>query len=79
MVRLLQNQRDEVVSKPDNADSMSLYEKLGGKEAIKKVVESAMIRVLETPMLKSYFDSTQIDLHIKRMAAYICFVIGGYE
>lgn len=56
---------------------MSLYDRLGGKENIKRVVELSMQKALMTPQLKSYFDSTQIDLHIKRMAAYICYVIGG--
>lgn len=63
MVKVVQNLRDSIVSKPEEAPLKSLYERLGGKNNIIMFAERTMEKVLDCPKLKPYFDSTPISLH----------------
>ncbi|CDW90472.1 protozoan cyanobacterial globin family protein [Stylonychia lemnae] len=79
MVKVLQNLRDQFVSKQEEEPQRTLLDKLGGQQNVKILAESTMNKVLECTKLKPYFDSTPISLHQKRLASYIVSIIGSNE
>ena len=56
----------------------TLYDKLGGIDGIKKITETTMRKVIECGKLKPFFDSTAMEIHIKRFAYYISYMTGGH-
>jgi truncated hemoglobin YjbI len=60
-----------------NQQEESLYDKLGGIERIKQLTQNTMKKVIECGKLKPFFDSTPIELHVKRFAYYISYLTGG--
>jgi hemoglobin len=55
----------------------SLYEQLGGQEAIDAVVEEFYARVLADEKVKSLFDNTDMEKQKRHQAAFIAYATGG--
>ncbi len=55
----------------------SLYDRLGGKEAIVAVVDEFIARVAANPEIKSFFGSTDIDRLKQLLVEQVCEASGG--
>lgn len=55
----------------------SLYNQLGGEEAIETVTTNLFDRVLDDKQLASYFQDIEMDAHKRQLAAFISMVAGG--
>ncbi|MHC0038004.1 group I truncated hemoglobin [Pseudoneobacillus sp. C159] len=56
----------------------SLYEKIGGEEAISKVVEYFYNElVLKDPAVQQFFENTDMEKQKKHQAKFISFALGG--
>ena len=55
----------------------TLYEQLGGKEAISAVVEEFYRRVLADESLKDLFKDTDMDKLKRHQTAFLTFAVGG--
>lgn len=56
---------------------MSLYEKLGGEEAISAVVENFYKRVLADDTVNGFFANTDMDKQRRHQSSFISFALGG--
>jgi hemoglobin len=59
-----------------NAEA-SLYERLGGSLAIRRVTETFYRKVLADPLLAPYFDDVDMDRQIAKQASFLTMVLGG--
>ena len=60
--------------------SKTLYERLGGKDGIKKLVDDAVDAHLNNPIVKTRFENTKDIEHAKRMSVeFFCAGSGGPE
>lgn len=58
--------------------SETLYEKLGGQEAVEKVVEYFYHElVLKDPTVQHFFEHTDIKKQIRHQTKFISFALGG--
>ena len=55
----------------------SLYEKLGGKEAISAVVDNFYDRILADDSINHFFANTDMEKQRRHQAAFISFALGG--
>ena len=55
----------------------SLFEKLGGREAVEDVVETFYRKVLADSRIKHFFDSVDMDRQILKQKSFITMVVGG--
>ncbi|EGL15583.1 MULTISPECIES: group 1 truncated hemoglobin [Paenibacillus] len=55
----------------------SLYEKLGGKDAIGKVVEEFYKRVIEDESVNHFFRDTDMAKQLRHQTAFISYALGG--
>ena len=55
----------------------SLYEKLGGEEAISKVVDTFYDLVLADPTVNHFFANTDMEKQRKHQTKFISFALGG--
>jgi hemoglobin len=55
----------------------SLYERLGGSLAIRRVAENFYRKVLADPLLAPYFDDVDMDRQVAKQAAFLTMVLGG--
>lgn len=55
----------------------SLYEKLGGQEAIQQVVDVFYKRVLADETVSHFFDNTDMEKQRRHQALFISFATGG--
>lgn len=56
---------------------VSLFEKLGGREALEAVVPMFYDRVLGDPDLSGFFADTDIDFQTKQQIAFLSMALGG--
>jgi hemoglobin len=56
---------------------MTLYEKLGGKEAISAVVDEFYKRVLADDLINGFFKETDMEKQRQHQTAFISFALGG--
>lgn len=57
----------------------TLYDRLGGEEAIDAVVEEFYNRVLADEQLQPYFESTGTEELRTRQKGFLAYVTGGYD
>lgn len=57
----------------------TLYEKLGGREAVEAVVDRFYERVLADDRLAGFFDDTDMDALRQHQTAFITYVTGGAD
>lgn len=57
--------------------STTLYEKLGGEQAIKQVVDDFYTRVLADDTVNSFFAHTDMEKQRRHQTAFISFVLGS--
>ncbi len=55
----------------------TLYEKLGGQEAVDAVVETFYRKVLTDDRIADYFDGVDMDHQIAKQKAFLTMVFGG--
>ncbi|WP_372008976.1 group 1 truncated hemoglobin [Paenibacillus chitinolyticus] len=55
----------------------SLYEKLGGKEAIGKVVEEFYKRIIADESVNHFFRDTDMAKQLRHQTAFISYALGG--
>lgn len=55
----------------------SLYEKLGGQEAVDTVVETFYRKVLVDDRISEFFDDVDMDQQIVKQKAFLTMVFGG--
>lgn len=55
----------------------ALYEKLGGEEAISKVVDYFYELVLKDETVKSFFEDTDMEKQRRHQTKFISFALGG--
>lgn len=55
----------------------TLYEKLGGEQAIKQVVDDFYTRVLADDTVKSFFAHTDMEKQRRHQTAFISFALGS--
>jgi hemoglobin len=55
----------------------SLYERLGGQEAVQQVVETFYRKVLVDPRVSAFFDDVDMDRQIVKQQAFLTMVFGG--
>ncbi len=56
---------------------MSLYDELGGKEAIGAVVEAFYRKMLADERVSDFFDSVDMDKQMAKQTAFLTMVTGG--
>lgn len=59
------------------ANDTSLYDRLGGSEAVHAATELFYRKVLADPMLAAYFDDVDMDGQIAKQAAFLTMALGG--
>ncbi|WP_062199444.1 group I truncated hemoglobin [Massilibacterium senegalense] len=59
------------------AQTSELYERLGGKEGIKKVVDLFYDRVLADERVNDYFKNTDMEKQRRHQTLFITFAVGG--
>lgn len=57
--------------------TQTIYEKLGGRETIDKVVDAFYVKVLADPTVNEYFTNTDMEKQRRHQAAFISYAIGG--
>jgi hemoglobin len=57
--------------------SQSLYERLGGKEAVQAAVTKFYSRLLNDPLLSPFFDPDRIDILKRSQMAFMTMAFGG--
>ena len=57
----------------------TLYEEIGGKETIEKMVPAFYARILADPMLSPFFEHTSMDRLKKMQIAFFTIALGGPE
>lgn len=57
--------------------TQTLYEQLGGKEGIKKVVDRFYDKVLADPIIKDFFRDTDMEKQRRHQTLFISWVTGG--
>ncbi|MDN4075623.1 group I truncated hemoglobin [Fictibacillus terranigra] len=55
----------------------SLYEKLGGRDSIEKVVDSFYEKVLADPVVNHFFEHTNMDKQRKHQTKFLSYALGG--
>lgn len=55
----------------------SLYQKLGGQNAVDAVVETFYRKVLTDERVMEFFDDVDMDLQISKQKAFLTMVLGG--
>ncbi len=60
-------------------DRASLYERIGGADAVKPAVDLLYRRVLEDPLLARFFDGVDIARLRAHQRAFVTAVLGGPE
>ncbi|WP_405081257.1 group 1 truncated hemoglobin [Paenibacillus chitinolyticus] len=55
----------------------SLYEKLGGKDTIGKVVEEFYKRIMEDESVNHFFRDTDMAKQLRHQTAFISYALGG--
>jgi hemoglobin len=56
---------------------LSLYDRLGGSQAIGAATEIFYRKVLADPLLVSYFDDVDMDRQIAKQTAFLTMALGG--
>lgn len=60
-----------------NNGNMSLYERVGGEEAIVKLVNAFYLRVFQDDSLVDFFDNVQVDRLKKMQKEFFTIALGG--
>jgi hemoglobin len=55
----------------------SIYERLGGQEAIFATVESFYSKIMGDPLVAPFFDGLTMDAQIKKQVAFLTMAFGG--
>ena len=55
----------------------SVYEQLGGKSAVNRIVENFVIEIENDPIILSYFQGADIDRFVEKFSEQICHRTGG--
>lgn len=55
----------------------TLYEKLGGKEAVAQVVDIFYKKVLADERINEFFKHTDMDAQLRHQTAFISYALGG--
>jgi hemoglobin len=58
-------------------ETITLYEKLGGKEAIGAVVDNFYDRMLKDDTVNHFFKNTDMEKQRRHQTAFISFALGG--
>ncbi|ARU61877.1 group 1 truncated hemoglobin [Tumebacillus avium] len=58
-------------------ETQSLYEKLGGQEAISAVVDNFYDRMMKDDTVNHFFKTTDMDKQRRHQAQFISFALGG--
>ncbi len=56
---------------------MTLYEKVGGQEAVKEIVDDFYQRVLADDTVNYFFDRTDMEKQRRHQTAFISYALGG--
>jgi hemoglobin len=56
---------------------MTLFEKLGGREAIAAVVDNFYKRVLADDRINGFFKETDMEKQLRHQTAFVAFALGG--
>lgn len=59
--------------------TQTLYEQVGGEESIRSMVATFYQRVLSDPMLKPFFEHTDMDKLKRMQTAFFTIALGGPE
>lgn len=59
------------------ATGTSLFQKLGGKPAVTAVVDLFYAKVLADPLLKHFFDRTDMEQQKRHQVAFVSMALGG--
>lgn len=68
---------DNIVKLNDGEDNKTLYEKFGGRDGIKAVVDTFYKSVLSNPDVAPYFSETNMNKQREHQTNFIGFVLGG--
>ncbi len=68
---------DKTCKLNDNEDNKCLYEKFGGRDGVKAVVETFYKSVLSNPDVAPYFSETNMNKQKDHQTNFISFVLGG--
>lgn len=55
----------------------TLYEKLGGQQAIKQIVDDFYARVLADDTVNQFFANTDMEMQRRHQTAFISYALGG--
>jgi hemoglobin len=58
---------------------MSLFEKIGGKDAVNVAVDLFYTKVLSDDSIKQFFDGTDMDKQKNKQKAFLTYAFGGLE
>ncbi|GAA1754965.1 group 1 truncated hemoglobin [Streptomonospora arabica] len=58
-------------------DSATIYERIGGHEAIAAVVDDLYVRILDDPQLAGFFTGTNLAKLKGRQVEFFCAALGG--
>ena len=56
-----------------------MYDKIGGKAAMKTAVDRFYARVLDDKSLRPFFEGTDMEVQRSKQAAFLAYALGGVE
>lgn len=59
------------------ATSISLFEKLGGRQAVEAVAKEFYKRILSDPQVAGFFRDTNMDFQIQQQIKFLSMALGG--
>jgi hemoglobin len=77
LVKALQVLREDIVIKHSDHTGNTLFDQLGGNDEIKKIAQMTMQKMLNDRGISEFFMYSDIDLHEKRLGAYLIYCSGG--
>jgi len=61
----------------ENKPEKTVYEQIGGEKAIDAVVDAFYVKVLKSPIVKSFFENIDMEKQRKKQKNFIGFALGG--
>jgi hemoglobin len=62
---------------PPSAPSRSLYERLGGRDAIEVIVDAALSNIAADPRINTFFANTDLPALRTHLVDWVCYASGG--
>ncbi len=60
-----------------NKNQLTLYERIGGKEAVNKAVEIFYQKILQDDLIKHFFNDIDMKLQVEKQKSFLTYAFGG--